>query len=110
MTSYTIPFAEGSINIDLPRGMRATVATSRPRPPLDAPRATAGALVAPLGTPDLGKLAKRDPDLAGDRPRRRRRGLRFARAVRAARLSTLPAIDYDPRSVVLCDVLAVRGQ
>lgn len=58
MASYTIPFGEGTISFDLPPGMRATVATSRATPPLDAPRAIADALDAPLGAPPLGALAK----------------------------------------------------
>ena len=54
---YSVPFAEGSLAFDLPAGMRGTVVTSRPTPPLEAWRAIHGAIRQPLGTPPLAELA-----------------------------------------------------
>ncbi len=54
---YEIPFADGTLRFALPPGMRGTVATSRPLPPLEGWRAIRDALRAPLGTPPLGELA-----------------------------------------------------
>jgi nickel-dependent lactate racemase len=56
--TYTIPFADGTLTFDLPAGMRGTVATSHPSPPLEGWRAVRDALRNPLGTPPLDQLAK----------------------------------------------------
>src|SRR5689334_17426039 len=60
--TYTIPFADGTLSFDLPAGMRGTVATSHPSPPLEGWRAVRDALRNPLGVPTLDQLVK-----SGDR-------------------------------------------
>lgn len=57
MTTYSVPFADGTLSFSLPPGMRGTVAVSRPTPPLDGSRAIHEALRRPLGVPTLDQLA-----------------------------------------------------
>jgi len=58
MTTYSVPFADGSLSFQLPAGMRGTVVTSQASPPLEAERAIREALHAPLGVPTLDQLVK----------------------------------------------------
>ncbi len=58
MSTYTVPFADGTLGFDLPPGMRGTVVTSRPTPPLEAAGAIRDALRQPLGSPGLDRLPK----------------------------------------------------
>lgn len=57
--TYTIPFADGTLEFDLPPGMRGTVATSQASAPLEGWRAVRDALRSPLGTTTLDGLVKR---------------------------------------------------
>ncbi|MCX7855281.1 MAG: nickel-dependent lactate racemase [Anaerolineae bacterium] len=60
---YRIPYSKTYLEFTLPAGMRATVAESRPVPPLSDPEAAvAEALAHPVGSPPLRELAR-----SGDR-------------------------------------------
>lgn len=56
---YTVPFDKGELNFELPAGMTATVAVSKPVPPIeDVPAAIAQALANPINSPPLQELAR----------------------------------------------------
>ncbi len=56
---YRIPYSKTHLEFTLPAGMRATVAESRPVPPLSDPEAAiAEALTHPVGSPPLRELAR----------------------------------------------------
>jgi nickel-dependent lactate racemase len=58
-TKYRIPYSKTEIEFELPRGMRGTVVTSKPTPPLaDAAAAVADALAHPIGAPPLREMAR----------------------------------------------------
>ena len=55
---YTVPFDKGELTFELPAGMTATVAVSKPVPPIeDIPAAIDGALANPITSPPLRELA-----------------------------------------------------
>lgn len=55
---YRVPYSKTHLEFTLPAGMRATVAESRPVPPLSDPEAAiAEALTRPVGSPPLRELA-----------------------------------------------------
>ncbi len=56
--TYTVPFADGTLDFDLPPGMRGTVAASHAAAPLEGWRAVRDALRNPVGTLTLDKLVK----------------------------------------------------
>ena len=60
---YSVPYSRGTIEFDVPAGMRVTVLKSKPMPPVADPvAAIAEALARPVNSPRLSQMAK-----AGDR-------------------------------------------
>jgi nickel-dependent lactate racemase len=56
---YQVPYGKGTLQFSLPREMRATVAVSKPVPPIANPQAeVAEALAHPVGTPPLCEIAR----------------------------------------------------
>ena len=56
---YTVPFDKGELTFELPAGMTATVAVSKPVPPIqDVPAAIQEALAHPINSPPLRQLAR----------------------------------------------------
>ena len=60
---YSVPYSRGTMEFDVPAGMRVTVLKSKPMPPVADPvAAIAEALARPVNSPRLAQMAK-----AGDR-------------------------------------------
>jgi len=57
--TLSVPYGQSAMEFTLPASMRATVAASKPAPPVpDAPAAVEAALRHPIGTPPLRQLAR----------------------------------------------------
>jgi nickel-dependent lactate racemase len=61
--TYTVPYSQGTLAFELPKGMTGTVAVSKSSPPIeDVPAAVRAALANPVNSPPVRELAK-----AGDK-------------------------------------------